>query len=334
MPGPAGQPYDLGRPPVSGPAAAPRARPGAPRRTPGRTARRRAAARRGRRRRPGDRPGAARPPRTAAVRGPAGGRVAAGRRRAGPGGLPAVLDELPAVGGRIAVAWLTLAALAAACDPRYALSAPVLLAGFAAQTALACAGRGALYRRAPRGAAAPPARRPRGRAGRDRAAGGRRRAAPPPVRAAAGGDRGRPRGRHRAAAGAGHRRGGAAGRGAERRPGRPGRPPRRSGYGTRRCCGRWPRRAVRSGNSSSASPPPRAPRWSPGTPAGGPPRTPDDRRGAAKRALDVVVSGALLVLSRTAAAGLRRSVLRVGGGPRRWSPGRSGPGRAAGRPRC
>ncbi|CAM5717125.1 exopolysaccharide biosynthesis polyprenyl glycosylphosphotransferase [Streptomyces fumanus] len=146
VPGPAGQPYDLGRPPVS--VLPPRPAPG-----PALPAGRPAA------------PPAAAPPLAAdgaaalvtalALPGLPGRPLCAALlvavslllapRRARR--LPAVLDELPAVGGRIAVAWLTLAALAAACDPRYALSAPVLLAGFAAQTALACAGRGALYRR-------------------------------------------------------------------------------------------------------------------------------------------------------------------------------------------
>ncbi|MGW0584115.1 exopolysaccharide biosynthesis polyprenyl glycosylphosphotransferase [Streptomyces sp. NPDC002920] len=52
-----------------------------------------------------------------------------------------VLDELPAVCGRIAVAWLALGALAAAWDPGHALPARTLLTGFVAQTTAGCAGR-------------------------------------------------------------------------------------------------------------------------------------------------------------------------------------------------
>ncbi|GGS17866.1 exopolysaccharide biosynthesis polyprenyl glycosylphosphotransferase [Streptomyces griseoviridis] len=65
----------------------------------------------------------------------------------GAGQLPGVLDELPALSARTAVAWLALAALAAAYDPRHALAAPVLLLGFAAQTAAGCAARGAVRHR-------------------------------------------------------------------------------------------------------------------------------------------------------------------------------------------
>ncbi|WP_338485264.1 exopolysaccharide biosynthesis polyprenyl glycosylphosphotransferase [Streptomyces sp. SCSIO 75703] len=61
--------------------------------------------------------------------------------------LPGVLDELPALGGRIAVLWLTLAALVAACAPPHALSAGTLLGGFLLHTAAVCAGRGAVHRR-------------------------------------------------------------------------------------------------------------------------------------------------------------------------------------------
>ncbi|MGW8062706.1 exopolysaccharide biosynthesis polyprenyl glycosylphosphotransferase [Streptomyces ziwulingensis] len=59
--------------------------------------------------------------------------------------MPTVLEELPAVCSRIAVAWLALAALAAACDPRYVLPASTLLAGFALQAAVGCAGRGTVH---------------------------------------------------------------------------------------------------------------------------------------------------------------------------------------------
>ncbi len=49
--------------------------------------------------------------------------------------LPAVLDELPAVSGRVAVAWLATAALWAAFRPQEALPAGTVLAGLAAQVA-------------------------------------------------------------------------------------------------------------------------------------------------------------------------------------------------------
>ncbi|MFH9404425.1 exopolysaccharide biosynthesis polyprenyl glycosylphosphotransferase [Streptomyces sp. NPDC017638] len=58
---------------------------------------------------------------------------------------PAVLDELPAVCGRIAVTWLGLAALLAAYDPGRALTARTLLLGCALHAAAAGAGRGAVY---------------------------------------------------------------------------------------------------------------------------------------------------------------------------------------------
>ncbi|MYR57280.1 transferase, partial [Streptomyces sp. SID625] len=45
--------------------------------------------------------------------------------------VPVVLDELPAVCGRIAVSWLALAALVAAYRPEHALTAATLLAGCA-----------------------------------------------------------------------------------------------------------------------------------------------------------------------------------------------------------
>jgi exopolysaccharide biosynthesis polyprenyl glycosylphosphotransferase len=63
----------------------------------------------------------------------------AGRR------LPGVLDELPAVCGRIAVAWLAVASAVAAYAPHHALSARTLLLGFAVQSAAGCAGRGLVH---------------------------------------------------------------------------------------------------------------------------------------------------------------------------------------------
>ncbi|MFI8896430.1 exopolysaccharide biosynthesis polyprenyl glycosylphosphotransferase [Streptomyces paradoxus] len=62
-----------------------------------------------------------------------------------PGRVPAVLDELPAVGGRIAVAWLALGAFVAAYTPQHVLSVSTLLAGFLLQTVAGCAGRGAVH---------------------------------------------------------------------------------------------------------------------------------------------------------------------------------------------
>jgi exopolysaccharide biosynthesis polyprenyl glycosylphosphotransferase len=58
-----------------------------------------------------------------------------------------VLDELPAVCGRIAVAWLALGALVAAYTPEHALSARTLFLGFAAQTAAGCSGRAIVHLR-------------------------------------------------------------------------------------------------------------------------------------------------------------------------------------------
>ncbi|WP_250404106.1 exopolysaccharide biosynthesis polyprenyl glycosylphosphotransferase [Streptomyces cellostaticus] len=56
-----------------------------------------------------------------------------------------VLDELPAVCGRIAVTWLALAAVRSAYDPGAALSARGLLLGWTLHAAAACAGRGAVH---------------------------------------------------------------------------------------------------------------------------------------------------------------------------------------------
>jgi exopolysaccharide biosynthesis polyprenyl glycosylphosphotransferase len=64
-------------------------------------------------------------------------------RRARP--APGVLDELPAVCGRVAVAWLGLATLLAAHDPGHALAASTLLLGCALHTAAAAVGRGAVH---------------------------------------------------------------------------------------------------------------------------------------------------------------------------------------------
>lgn len=58
---------------------------------------------------------------------------------------PGVLDELPVVCGRIAVAWLVLATLLAAWSPRYALTFRTLLLGFLVQSAVCCAARGVAH---------------------------------------------------------------------------------------------------------------------------------------------------------------------------------------------
>ncbi|MFJ4831696.1 exopolysaccharide biosynthesis polyprenyl glycosylphosphotransferase [Streptomyces sp. NPDC088747] len=59
--------------------------------------------------------------------------------------VPAVLDELPTVCARIAVAWCVPAALLAALFPAQALSARTLAIGCVLQSAVSCAGRGALH---------------------------------------------------------------------------------------------------------------------------------------------------------------------------------------------
>lgn len=64
-----------------------------------------------------------------------------------PGVLPGLLDDLPAQCARIAVVWLTLAALVATYAPPHALSARTLLLGFLLHAATGCAGRGAVHRR-------------------------------------------------------------------------------------------------------------------------------------------------------------------------------------------
>ncbi|MFI1923856.1 MULTISPECIES: exopolysaccharide biosynthesis polyprenyl glycosylphosphotransferase [unclassified Streptomyces] len=58
-----------------------------------------------------------------------------------------VLDELPTVCGRIAVAWLALGTLVAAWNPAHALSVRTLVLGCAAQAAAGCAGRALVHLR-------------------------------------------------------------------------------------------------------------------------------------------------------------------------------------------
>ncbi|MER5749850.1 exopolysaccharide biosynthesis polyprenyl glycosylphosphotransferase [Streptomyces sp. NPDC002088] len=69
------------------------------------------------------------------------------RPRGGRPPVPVLLEELPAVWGRIAVAWLALAALAAAYRPEHALSVRTVLTGLALQAAAGCALRGAVHGR-------------------------------------------------------------------------------------------------------------------------------------------------------------------------------------------
>nr|WP_189217151.1 exopolysaccharide biosynthesis polyprenyl glycosylphosphotransferase [Streptomyces ruber] len=64
-----------------------------------------------------------------------------------PPAVPTALDELPAVCGRIVVAWCALAAVVAAYAPDHALPVRALLLGCAVQTALSCAGRAAVHGR-------------------------------------------------------------------------------------------------------------------------------------------------------------------------------------------
>lgn len=61
--------------------------------------------------------------------------------------VPGLLEELPAVWGRIAVTWLALAALVAAYRPEHALSVGTVLTGFALQAAAAGALRGIVHGR-------------------------------------------------------------------------------------------------------------------------------------------------------------------------------------------
>ncbi|MEU0386323.1 exopolysaccharide biosynthesis polyprenyl glycosylphosphotransferase [Streptomyces chartreusis] len=69
------------------------------------------------------------------------------RRRDGRPPVPALLEELPAVWGRIAVTWLALAALLAAYRPEHALSLRTVLTGLALHAAAGCALRGAVHAR-------------------------------------------------------------------------------------------------------------------------------------------------------------------------------------------
>ncbi|MFF0107024.1 exopolysaccharide biosynthesis polyprenyl glycosylphosphotransferase [Streptomyces hirsutus] len=69
------------------------------------------------------------------------------RPRDGRPPVPGLLDELPAVCGRIAMAWLAPAALWAAYRPEHALSAGTVLTGLAVQAAAACALRAAVHGR-------------------------------------------------------------------------------------------------------------------------------------------------------------------------------------------
>ncbi|MEU6549892.1 exopolysaccharide biosynthesis polyprenyl glycosylphosphotransferase [Streptomyces sp. NPDC046915] len=61
--------------------------------------------------------------------------------------VPALLEEVPAVWGRITVAWLALAALVAAYQPEHALSVRTVLTGLAVQAATGFALRGAVHGR-------------------------------------------------------------------------------------------------------------------------------------------------------------------------------------------
>ncbi|GAA2901843.1 MULTISPECIES: exopolysaccharide biosynthesis polyprenyl glycosylphosphotransferase [Streptomyces] len=69
------------------------------------------------------------------------------RRRDGRPPVPGLLEELPAVCGRIAVAWLALAALLAAYRPENALSLRTVLTGLALQATAGCVLRGAVHAR-------------------------------------------------------------------------------------------------------------------------------------------------------------------------------------------
>ncbi|MEU6805919.1 sugar transferase [Streptomyces neyagawaensis] len=62
-----------------------------------------------------------------------------------PPAVPAVLDELPAVCARIVLGWCALGAGVAAYSPGHALSAQELALGCTLQSAAACAGRGAVH---------------------------------------------------------------------------------------------------------------------------------------------------------------------------------------------
>ncbi|MCK8431560.1 exopolysaccharide biosynthesis polyprenyl glycosylphosphotransferase [Streptomyces sp. D2-8] len=62
-----------------------------------------------------------------------------------PAAVPAVLDELPAVCARVAMSWCALAAAVAALSPTHALSVRTLLTGSVLQSAASWAGRGAVH---------------------------------------------------------------------------------------------------------------------------------------------------------------------------------------------
>lgn len=62
-----------------------------------------------------------------------------------PPAVPAVLDELPAVCGRIVLGWCVLGAGVAAHAPEHALAAHELALGCALQSAAACVGRGTVH---------------------------------------------------------------------------------------------------------------------------------------------------------------------------------------------
>jgi exopolysaccharide biosynthesis polyprenyl glycosylphosphotransferase len=66
------------------------------------------------------------------------------RPRDGRPPVPTLLEELPALWGRIAVAWLALAALVAAYQPEHALSVGTVLTGLTLQAAAGCALHGAV----------------------------------------------------------------------------------------------------------------------------------------------------------------------------------------------
>jgi lipopolysaccharide/colanic/teichoic acid biosynthesis glycosyltransferase len=62
-----------------------------------------------------------------------------------PAAVPTTLEELPAICVQITLSWCALAALVAAYSPAQALSAQTLLTGCALQSAASCAARGAVH---------------------------------------------------------------------------------------------------------------------------------------------------------------------------------------------
>ncbi|UUU33853.1 exopolysaccharide biosynthesis polyprenyl glycosylphosphotransferase [Streptomyces sp. CA-210063] len=62
-----------------------------------------------------------------------------------PPAVPAVLDELPAICARIVVCWCVLAAAVAAYSPDHSLSVDALALGCVLQSAASCAGRGTVH---------------------------------------------------------------------------------------------------------------------------------------------------------------------------------------------